>query len=162
MIHIRVIGLLSRHNETEADGKQIYRQPQYATMSYCTSCGKEMDASWNACPSCGVAKNQGMPQEMPTNVAPQVQKVVMMQQAPKSMGVAMLMNFIWPGAGHMYLDAPRGGVYAMVTLLCVLTIWAIVPIIPLTIIWIGSMAKTPALHKEYLIQKGFDSEQVVV
>ena len=130
-------------------------------MSFCTSCGKEMDANWNACPSCGVAWNQGIPQETPTNAAPQVQQVVVMQQAPKSMGVAMLLNFIWPGAGHMYLDAGRGGVYAMVTLLCVLTIWLFLPIIPLLIIWIGCMAKTPALHKEYLIQKGFDSKQVV-
>lgn len=121
-----------------------------------------MDESWNACPSCGVAKNQGTPQEMPTNVAPQVQQVVMMQQAPKSMGVAMLLNFIWPGVGHMYLDAARGGIYAMTTLFCVLFSWLILPIIPLLIIWIGCMVKTPTLHKEYLIAKGFDSEQVVV
>ena len=25
-------------------------------MSYCTSCGKEMDAEWNVCPSCGTPK----------------------------------------------------------------------------------------------------------
>ena len=98
----------------------------------------------------------------PAAVAPQIQQIVVMQNSPKSMGVAMLLNFIWPGAGHMYLDYARGGLYALITALCVLTIWLLIPIIPLVIMWIGCMATTPSIHKKYLVQKGFDSEQVVV
>jgi TM2 domain-containing membrane protein YozV len=131
-------------------------------MSFCTSCGKEMDENWNSCPECGTVKNQGVHIGKPVNVAPQPQQVVVMQQAPKSMGVAMLLNFIWPGAGHMYLDSVKGGVYAITTLVCVLTSFLILPIIPLIVIWIGCMVKTPSLHRKYLVQKGFDSEQVVV
>ena len=112
-----------------------------------------MDASWNVCPICGVTKNQAILQEMPTNVAPQVQKVVMMQQAPKSMGVAMLLNFIWPGVGHMYFGAFwRGIVFAMVTL-CLIPITLIGgELFPLFLCWLLVLLSTPnhMKRKKYL------------
>ena len=126
-------------------------------MSYCTSCGKEMDASWIACPNCGVAQNPGIPQGTPVNAAPHTQQVVMMQQAPKSFGAALIFNFIWAGIGHMYLDDSRGLWMAIVGLISLLTI-LLIPIY--LIIWIISLAQTRIVHDNYLVEKGFANPPV--
>jgi TM2 domain-containing membrane protein YozV/ribosomal protein L37E len=126
-------------------------------MPFCSSCGKELDVDWNACPNCGFAMNSAIRLETPKNLTshtqhtiPPVQQVVMMQQDPKSMGIALLLNFIWPGAGHLYLDHSRGLLYAMFSLACLLTAWLIIPILPLFIIWFGCLATTSSIHKKYL------------
>ena len=116
-----------------------------------------MDASWNACPNCGAVRNQGMSQEATTNAAPQVQQVVMMQQAPKSFGVALILNFIWAGIGHMYLDDSRGLGMAIVGAITVLSVF-LIPVY--LIIWIISLGQTRNVHNNYLIEKGFTDSPV--
>lgn len=112
-----------------------------------------MDASWNACPNCGVAKNPGIPQGAPVNAAPHTQQVVVMQQAaPKSFGAALIFNFIWAGIGHMYLDDSRGLWMAIFGLISMLTI-LLIPIA--LIIWIVALAQTRSVHDNYLVEKGF-------
>ncbi len=135
----------------------IYSQPQYLIMSFCSSCGKEMEASWNACPNCGAARNQRMPQEATTNAVPQVQQVVMMQQAPKSFGAALIFNFIWAGIGHMYLDDSRGLWMAIVGAITILSV-VLIPVY--LVIWIISLVQTRNVHNNYLIEKGFTGSPV--
>jgi len=132
----------------------------YSTgMAFCVSCGAEMNDEWKACPDCGTKVGGESNTEAQVS---QSQPIVVMQNAPKSMGVALLLNFLIAGAGHMYLDHARGGVYAVTSVVCALTFWLFIPIGIYVVLWIGCMIMTPRAHRQYMEQKGLSPNQIVI
>ena len=129
------------------------------SMPFCVSCGAEMKVGWKACPDCGI--KVGGVSNTEARV-PHSQPIVVMQNAPKSMGVALLLNFLIAGGGHMYLDHARGGVYAVLSVFCVLTFWLVIPVFLYFFLWLACMIMTPHAHRQYMSQKGFSPNQIVV
>ena len=88
-------------------------------MPFCVSCGEAMEDGWMACPKCGTAKG-GQNQNV---AAPQFaqQPIPVQVREPRSKGMAFLLNFLIPGAGHMYLEnIDRGLPVAIISTVCAL------------------------------------------
>jgi len=63
---------------------------------FCGSCGAALKEDQRFCAECGRAVAA-----TPRN-APQPVQVRSQATQPKSVGLALFLNFIWPGAGHLY------------------------------------------------------------
>jgi len=87
--------------------------PVPATKS-CASCGRAMTETHAFCPACGVARDFVTPMRA---AAPQV------LVESKSAGIAILLTFLWLGAGHLYLNRINSG---LILLMGNLFLWILV------------------------------------
>ena len=77
---------------------------------------------------------------------------------PKSYGTALILNFLWSGFGHIYLEQKGGITMAIIALISILTIF----LLPAgLVIWIFCLVKTRAAHNNYLNQNGFSTASSV-
>ena len=97
--------------------------------AFCRACGRGLDPRAVICPACGVAQQP---------IAPAYAPVVLPPQA-KSAGVAMFLSFLWPGAGHLYLEdtGAKAIVFTVVSALCFLLSLTIIGLVISLPVWLG-------------------------
>lgn len=69
--------------------------------TYCRACGRSIDPRAVLCPSCGVA-------QAPAGA------VLASRSGEKSPAIAILISFIWPGSGHLYLGRSEKAIVLMI------------------------------------------------
>jgi TM2 domain-containing membrane protein YozV len=68
----------------------------------------------------------------------------------KSVGPALLINFFFPGGGHLYASGGRkGGGMLLMSILCALTSMLIIPAFIFLLIWIYALATSSDVVQEY-------------
>ena len=122
-------------------------------MPFCVSCGEAMEDGWMACPKCGTAKGGQNQNVAAPQFVQQPMPVQVMPLEPRSKGMAFLLNFLIPGAGHMYLEnIDRGLPVAIISTLCALILIGL----PISIVlWIWMLVDTSQQHENYLLENGF-------
>jgi TM2 domain-containing membrane protein YozV len=105
-----------------------------------------MNDEWKACPNCGTQKDV-QPQNTTT------QQIVLSPayipvSEPKSKGIALILNFLIPGIGHMYLEnTDKGLPIAIISSICALIIIGL----PITLIlWIWMLIDTSKEYEKYM------------
>jgi hypothetical protein len=86
-----------------ARGPEALHEPQREgaprpPLAFCRACGTQIDARAVICPRCGVAQ------------APLHNALLPGAPNQKSVALAILLSFLWPGAGHLYVgsDTEKG------------------------------------------------------
>ncbi len=76
---------------------------------YCPNCGKQSDESVKFCPECGqsLSGNTASPQQARTSAFGQS---ALFAQHRKRVLIAVLLNFLWSGAGCFYAKVPGKGI----------------------------------------------------
>lgn len=105
--------------------------------AYCRACGQDIDARAVICPRCGVPQRQE----------------VGSQSGRKDASVAVLLNFLWTGAGYFYVDSEkymaRGIICCVVTLFWFFANFLIFPIIFWLPYWIWGMVNANTVTKQH-------------
>ena len=98
-------------------------------QAFCRACGRGLDPRAVICPACGVAQ-----QPIARTFAPAV-----LPPEAKSAGVAMFLSFLWPGAGHLYLEdtGAKAIVFTVVSALCFLLSLTIIGLVISLPVWLG-------------------------
>jgi TM2 domain-containing membrane protein YozV len=94
-------------------------------LAFCRACGTQIDARAVICPRCGVAQ------------APLRNALVPSAPSQKSVALAILLSFLWPGAGHLYVgsDTEKGIVFTCISGLCFVISWTIIGLILTVPVW---------------------------
>ena len=71
-------------------------------------------------------------------------------QVSENIGLAFLLNIIFPGAGLIYLKHPQGKKISVSSLFCLLTFFLGITLIALVCLWIYSLSKTPEAYRQLL------------
>ncbi|MDO5861998.1 MAG: zinc-ribbon domain-containing protein [Thermoplasmata archaeon] len=110
---------------------------------YCTNCGREMPDGAKFCPECGSSATGGG--EAPTSTA----TALMVNK--KSDGLAVILSFIIPGLGQLYLGKIDRGLAMLVggIALGLLSLWLLFPAIAYIVVWIYSMYDAYQVSEEY-------------
>jgi hypothetical protein len=97
--------------------------------AFCRACGRGLDPRAVICPACGVAQPPIAGAYAPVALPPE----------PKSAGVAMFLSFLWPGAGHLYLEdtGAKAIVFTVVSALCFLLSLSIIGLVISVPVWLG-------------------------
>ena len=104
-------------------------------VTYCRACGNSLDPRAVICLRCGVGTGGMTPYNPPTALS---------GQQPKSSAVAILLSFIFPGAGHLYIGGSNDKAIAFMVvsgvnlLLAFTVIWLLIGF-PL---WVGTAIYT--------------------
>src|SRR4051794_27303242 len=95
-------------------------RPTSMPTAFCRACGQSIDARAVICPKCGVPQSA----VAPTPFAPQTPE-------EKSPGLAILLSFLWPGSGHLYVgsDTEKGIAFTCISGLCFLISLTIVGLV---------------------------------
>jgi hypothetical protein len=121
--------------------------------AYCRACGSQLDPRAVICPRCGVAAAGQMTSSDPTAAPSSPQ--------PKSSAVAILLSFLFPGAGHLYIGGSNDKAIAFmvvsgVNVVLSLTLFWLVIGLPL---WLGTaiytMVDSNTLAKQWNLMHGF-------
>src|ERR1700754_4483955 len=98
-------------------------------QAFCRACGRGLDPRAVVCPACGVAAPP-----IARTFAPAV-----LPREAKSAGVAMFLSFLWPGAGHLYLEdtGAKAIVFPVVSALCFLLSLTIIGLVISLPVWLG-------------------------
>lgn len=93
------------------NGSNWTNQVHDQTPAYCKYCSQKLEPGQSYCQSCGKAVST----TPPTN--PAGRTVAARSSEPKSAGLAMFLNFLWPGAGHLYAGVKTdfGTIFAVIT-----------------------------------------------
>lgn len=83
-------------------------------MAFCRNCGKEIDAATSFCQHCG-AQQVAIAQPTAAPAAP---------VHAKDPAIAVLLSFIWSGAGQVYAGATSRGIW-MIVIGAILFLWVI-------------------------------------
>jgi len=88
----------------------------------------------------------------PNDSAEDVQTLPGLQanQVSENIGLAFLLNIIFPGAGLIYLKHPQGKKISVSSLFCLLTFFLGITLIALVCLWIYSLSKTPEAYRQLL------------
>jgi TM2 domain-containing membrane protein YozV len=115
------------------NGQETLTAVSSTLVTYCRACGKSLDPRAVICPRCGVGTGGMTPYNPSTALS---------GQQPKSSAVAILLSFIFPGAGHLYMGDDKAIAFMVVSgvnlLLAFTVIWLVIGF-PL---WIGTAIYT--------------------
>jgi hypothetical protein len=107
-------------------------KPETPLSAYCRACGKQIDPRAVICPQCGVPQTIGSGEFVPD------------RPSAKSVGLAIFLSFIWPGAGHLYvgIETDKGIAFTCVSGLCFLISWTIIGLLVTVPVWFGTALYT--------------------
>lgn len=126
---------------------------------FCRSCGAGADRSHRFCARCGSALTTA-PSSQQAQVPPAA-PVPVRYPEEKSVGLALFLNFLWPGAGHLYAGVRTGlgitfCILNAVAFLLALTIIGIIIAFPMWLVMvIWSMIDASKLVPERNRQLGY-------
>jgi len=121
------------------------QSPVEATLvgPFCRTCGKPVAGTAAICLNCGT--NQRSSSHLPSETA-------ITAPEPKSVGIAVLLTVLWPGAGHLYLGNSKKAIpFVIANAIGVgLAVFTLLILFPITfIIWLVTLIMTaPSLSKE--------------
>lgn len=131
-------------------GSAISEQNNSSNTKFCTNCGEEIDSRAELCPKCGVKQNLnnnikttkycsncGDEIDYNAEICPKcgVRQMSRSASSEKNEVLALVLSFLLPGLGHIYLGLTRKGL----TLLIIAIVGAFLLFIPYIIAWVYGM-----------------------
>lgn len=112
-------------------------------------------ASYGAPASYGVPQGYGQPVPYQQPRYPPQPYVAMV--SPKSPGIALLLSFFWPGAGHLYIEGPttRAILLMVGTFVSICLLIVFIGFLTLLGLVIWTMIESYGLAKQWNVARGF-------
>ncbi|MCW3101320.1 MAG: hypothetical protein JWL77_6938 [Chthonomonadaceae bacterium] len=105
--------------------------PSAVPPTFCRACGRPVDSRAVICPACGVAQHPADPVFTPGGG-------MVLPAQPKSSGVAIILSFLWPGAGHLYAaDNDKAIAFLVISAICFLISLTIIGLVITIPVWLG-------------------------